>query len=72
MGSGLPFVLGVGTLEPRKNLKTLLEAFALLPSRLANPFQLVLAGKPGWGTMNLERYLQSYGPFQLGPDRLRF
>lgn len=55
-----PFVLGVGTLEPRKNLRTLLEAFALLPSRLASHFQLVLAGKPGWGTANLEKYLQSY------------
>jgi alpha-1,3-rhamnosyl/mannosyltransferase len=50
----------VGTLEPRKNLRTLLEAFALLPSRLASQFQLVLAGKPGWGTANLEKYLQSY------------
>lgn len=55
-----PFVLGVGTLEPRKNLRTLLEAFALLPSRLASQFQLVLAGKPGWGTANLEKYLRSY------------
>ena len=56
-----PFVLGVGTLEPRKNLRTLLEAFALLPSRLTNRFQLVLAGKPGWGTTSLEKYLQNYG-----------
>lgn len=55
-----PFVLGVGTLEPRKNLRTLLEAFALLPSRLASQFQLVLAGKSGWGTASLEKYLQSY------------
>ncbi len=55
-----PFVLGVGTLEPRKNLRTLLAAFALLPSRLASQFQLVLAGKPGWGTANLEKYLRSY------------
>jgi len=55
-----PFVLGVGTLEPRKNLKTLLEAFALLPSRLTSQFQLVLAGKPGWGATNLEKFLQNY------------
>ena len=55
-----PFILGVGTLEPRKNLKTLLKAFALLPSRLQSSFQLVLAGKPGWGTAKLQRYLQSY------------
>lgn len=60
-----PFILGVGTLEPRKNLKTLLEAFALLPSRLQSQFQLVLAGKPGWGTAKLQRYLQSY------PQRVR-
>jgi alpha-1,3-rhamnosyl/mannosyltransferase len=60
-GIRTPFVLGVGTLEPRKNLRTLLEAFALLPSRLTNRFQLVLAGKPGWGTTSLEKYLQSYG-----------
>ena len=43
-----PFILGVGTLEPRKNLKTLLEAFALLPDRLRREYQLVLAGKTGW------------------------
>ena len=60
-GISTPFVLGVGTLEPRKNLRTLLEAFALLPSHLTNQFQLVLAGKPGWGTTSLEKYLQSYG-----------
>jgi glycosyltransferase involved in cell wall biosynthesis len=55
-----PFILGVGTLEPRKNLKTLLQAFALLPPRLQSQYQLVLAGKPGWGTAKLQRYLQSY------------
>ncbi|MCI0721785.1 MAG: glycosyltransferase family 4 protein [Acidobacteria bacterium] len=55
-----PFILGVGTLEPRKNLKTLLEAFALLPSQWQSRFQLVLAGKPGWGKADLQRYLQRY------------
>jgi len=55
-----PFILGVGTLEPRKNLKVLLEAFAMLPGSLQNRFQLVLAGKPGWRTAQLQSYLQSY------------
>lgn len=43
---GLPerFWLFIGTLEPRKNLLTLLEACARLPSRLP----LVLAGGQGW------------------------
>ena len=44
---GLPsdYVLFVGTLEPRKDLPTLLAAHALLPD--APP--LVLVGPPGWG-----------------------
>jgi SAM-dependent methyltransferase len=45
--SGLPreYVLFVGTLEPRKDVRTLLAAHALLPD--APP--LVLVGPPGWG-----------------------
>ena len=44
---GLPssYVLFVGTLEPRKDVRTLLAAHALLPD--APP--LVLVGPPGWG-----------------------
>ncbi|MBI2322180.1 MAG: glycosyltransferase family 4 protein [Chloroflexi bacterium] len=42
-----PFILSVGTLEPRKNLTTLLEAFALLRRRGCT-HRLVLAGRPGW------------------------
>jgi glycosyltransferase involved in cell wall biosynthesis len=43
---GLPerFWLFVGTLEPRKNLPTLLRAYAALPKRLP----LILAGGKGW------------------------
>lgn len=41
-----PFVLVVGTVEPRKNLARLFEAFA----RLTTPARLVLAGARGWGT----------------------
>jgi glycosyltransferase involved in cell wall biosynthesis len=44
---GLPssYVLFIGTLEPRKDLRTLLTAHRLLPD--APP--LVLVGPPGWG-----------------------
>jgi glycosyltransferase involved in cell wall biosynthesis len=42
------FVLYLGTLEPRKNLQGLLEAFARLPSSLQQEFPLVLAGVRGW------------------------
>ena len=42
---GRPYILGVGTLEPRKNLKRLVEAWRLLGTE----HRLVLAGGGGWG-----------------------
>jgi glycosyltransferase involved in cell wall biosynthesis len=43
-----PYVLAVATLEPRKNLGTLLDAFAIL--RGSRPeLELVVAGPAGWG-----------------------
>ena len=42
---GRPYVLTVATLEPRKNLATLVEAHSLLGGR----FLLALAGGTGWG-----------------------
>ena len=42
-----PYVLCVGTLEPRKNLVRLVEAFRRLPADLG-PLGLVLAGPWGW------------------------
>ena len=42
---GGPYVLGLGTLEPRKNLRRLVEAWRLLDGGL----RLVLAGGEGWG-----------------------
>ncbi len=42
------FLLFVGTLEPRKNLLTLLEAFELILRQTSLRPQLVLAGGEGW------------------------
>jgi glycosyltransferase involved in cell wall biosynthesis len=42
----IPYILAVGTLEPRKNLIGLMQAYALLPSDRP---KLVLAGARGWG-----------------------
>ena len=42
-----PFLLTVGTLEPRKNLERLLDAFARLRDR-GSEVHLMIAGKPGW------------------------
>lgn len=42
-----PFVLYVGTIQPRKNLARLVEAFARLPREFSG-VDLVLAGRIGW------------------------
>ena len=42
------YILYVGTLERRKNIPTLIEAFALTRRMGDLPHTLVLAGQPGW------------------------
>jgi alpha-1,3-rhamnosyl/mannosyltransferase len=43
-----PFVLCTGTLEPRKNLTRLLDAWARLPAPVRTGHDLVLVGPRGW------------------------
>jgi glycosyltransferase involved in cell wall biosynthesis len=43
-----PFVLAVGTIEPRKNLSMMLRAFRALLDRDAGEAKLVIAGPRGW------------------------
>ena len=43
-----PYLLYVGTIEPRKNLVRLIHAFELLKQKEDFPYQLVLAGGRGW------------------------
>jgi len=47
-GLARPYVLFVGTIEPRKNVDTLLDAYEALPASLRREFDLVLAGSSGW------------------------
>jgi glycosyltransferase involved in cell wall biosynthesis len=42
-----PYVLCVGSVEPRKNLKGLLAAWSQLPANVRQEYSLVLAGKRG-------------------------
>jgi glycosyltransferase involved in cell wall biosynthesis len=43
-----PYILAVGTIEPRKNLPRLIDAFARFRSRSEAPHRLVIAGGRGW------------------------
>lgn len=47
LGDG-PFVLGVGTLEPRKNWPALIRAWAQMRRATGLPHRLALAGGKGW------------------------
>lgn len=55
LAGGGPFVLAVGTIEPRKDLVTLVRAFdAAAATSAARDLRLVLAGKRGWGADQLD------------------
>ena len=47
------FLLSVATLEPRKNLLRLVEAYTQLPENIRNDFPLVLVGDSGWKNTEL-------------------
>ena len=44
------YFLAVGTLEPRKNLLTTLDAHSRLPERVRRAWPLAVAGMKGWLT----------------------
>ncbi|MBX3012105.1 MAG: glycosyltransferase family 4 protein [Caldilineaceae bacterium] len=43
-----PFILGLSTLQPRKNFARLIEAFQLARQEVALPHRLVIGGGKGW------------------------
>jgi glycosyltransferase involved in cell wall biosynthesis len=47
------YFLVVGTREPRKNFKTVAEAYTSLPGALRNQFPLLWVGASGWGDLSL-------------------
>lgn len=50
-----PYLLYMGTIEPRKNLVRLIQAFDWLKRERKIPHQLVLAGGDGWKTEEIHR-----------------
>ena len=54
-----PYILYVGTLEPRKNLPVLVESYRRLVEAGAIKEHLVLAGKLGWGYEALLKQMQA-------------
>lgn len=50
LGVDGPYLLAVGTLEPRKNLQRLFAAYRLVRPKLPEPWPLVVVGASGWGS----------------------
>ncbi len=50
-----PYILYVGTIEPRKNLVRLIHAFEMLKKNEKLPYRLVLAGGKGWQNEEIYR-----------------
>ncbi|HYK07916.1 MAG TPA: glycosyltransferase family 1 protein [Candidatus Eisenbacteria bacterium] len=47
-GIGENYILFVGTLQPRKNIARLIEAFSMLKNNEEKKIELVIVGKKGW------------------------
>jgi glycosyltransferase involved in cell wall biosynthesis len=56
-----PYILFCATIEPRKNLDVLLDAYALLAPSLQETFELVVAGMAGWGNQSTVERLRCSG-----------
>ena len=56
-----PYILCVGTVEPRKNHQALLAAFDLAFRERGFPFDLVVVGKLGWGFEGFLAQVQERG-----------
>jgi len=62
-GLSKPYFLFVGTIEPRKNLLVLLEAFRLFKERKSADVQLVIVGGVGWKSKEFFAALEHH-PFK--------
>jgi glycosyltransferase involved in cell wall biosynthesis len=58
-GLGRPFILFVGTIEPRKNIARLIEAFEIVRGKGATDLDLVIAGGDGWLSESIYRRARS-------------
>jgi glycosyltransferase involved in cell wall biosynthesis len=62
------FILSLGSADPRKNIKTLIEAYALLPAAIRDQFQLLVVWNHGTMTTPLEQHAADLGV----ADQVRF
>jgi glycosyltransferase involved in cell wall biosynthesis len=54
------YSLSVGTIEPRKNIECLIEAYVQLPANLRLQYPLVLVGGAGWNSQHIHELIAKY------------
>lgn len=58
---GKPFILAVGTLQPRKNIQRLVEAYAANRLRGQTEAKLVIVGRSRWKSSSIAQAAEHYG-----------
>jgi len=53
------YILVVGTLEPRKNLKLVLDAYRSMPRNIQQQYPLAVIGMKGWGTDQIDKDMET-------------
>ncbi len=53
------YILCLSTIEPRKNIETLLSAYEQLPAYIKNHFPLVIAGGKGWDSDKIYQKMEN-------------
>ena len=56
-----PYILNVGTIEPRKNISALLKAFKIIKDKYHFPHRLLIAGGKGWKNSGIYEQYKSLG-----------
>jgi glycosyltransferase involved in cell wall biosynthesis len=52
------FILYVGSIEPRKNLKRLIDAYSLLDKNIKDEYKLLLVGYKGWNNKEIHSLVE--------------
>jgi glycosyltransferase involved in cell wall biosynthesis len=60
-GISRKYVLYLGTLEPRKNIRRVIQSYLALPEAVQASHQLVLAGGKGWEESDVYRLIEEAG-----------
>lgn len=53
------FFLAVGTMEPRKNVRSIIAAYAELPAAERQRYPMIIVGGKGWGNLDLPKQTEN-------------